>query len=345
MKQPLTLTAFMQATGDGIHIYDMGRRIGPIPLERFHAFEACQHPWPQPLQQQAWFATLFQPAGEKEPLIWFLRLPLDEQGKLIPAARDELLQILLAEGLEHGNKADRPTGSGNPYSFHPRDDRLAVFHAHASTDLGHPPSRYYDHARQYLSGELGWDQWPFVGLQGIADVAARLDKQTADSLAMAIPELPHEPFVALCQCLENSNPPASVTLAIDQRLAGNLGNIEETTAAIRGTALSNHPSGQRLVQRILDDPVATHPEVLAALSARAWERLKDATVRERFLERLAENRAGQPFFDQCLADLLFLPGMRAPLMESLRRQDRPPSLEQAVGRFFQNMVASPPDYS
>jgi len=341
VHRPLTLIGFLQTTGSDIHIYDMGRRINQIPIDCFYDFEEGRAPWPQPLQRQAWFATLFRPAGETEPLIWFLRLPLDEQGKLVPASRDELLQYLLEEGLD--DSKSEGSGAQNSYSFRPRDDRLAVFHAQASAALGQPPSHYYAHARQYFSGELGWDQWTFVGLQGIADIAARLDEPTIEELAKAVPSLPTEPFVALCQCLENSPLPAPLAQAIEQRLERNLAGkgtaIKETVATIRGIALSEDAQlARRLLRRVLENGISSHPEILAAISARAWEHLLDDGLRKRFLERLATNSAGQAFFDQCLADLLFLPGMRFPFLESLRNSERSPTLEEAIGRFFHHLT-------
>ena len=77
---------------------------------------------------------------------------------------------------------------------------MALFHALLSADLGLPPSRFYEHALDYFRGPPGWDQWSFVGYQGIADVACRHDDEP---LTTAIAHLPSEPLVALCHCLES----------------------------------------------------------------------------------------------------------------------------------------------
>ena len=76
-----------------ISVYEMGRRLKKIPLQTFTSFEQASQPWPYPLIRSAWFALAFTPAKKKQQdsavNIWFLKLPLDEQGKLIQIARDE----------------------------------------------------------------------------------------------------------------------------------------------------------------------------------------------------------------------------------------------------------------
>lgn len=77
--------------------------------------------------------------------------------------------------------------------------------------------------------------------------------------------------------------------------------------------------------------------MLSAISGRSWEDLQQQALAAAFLERLAGNREGQPFFDLCLADLLFIPGMRAPLLKALRNPNRSSALSRAVGGFFQSL--------
>lgn len=88
MEQISTITEFLETSGARLRFFDMGRRVDKISRDRFLQFEKTAIPYPFPLQQQAWFALLFQDkSSQLEPLIWFLRMPLDEQGKLLQAAR------------------------------------------------------------------------------------------------------------------------------------------------------------------------------------------------------------------------------------------------------------------
>ena len=145
---------------------------------------------------------------------------LDERGLLIPAERDYLLDRLL-ESAQARQRGDDPQAflRDNPHAFTPRDDRMALFHARLSADLGRPPSRFYGHALAYFHGSRGWDQWEFVGYQGIADVACRHDAEPLDA---AIERLPAQPLIALCHCLESQQIGDSLEVALRARLTRTL---------------------------------------------------------------------------------------------------------------------------
>ncbi len=344
MSKTPTITEFLESNSTRMRLFDMGRRVTKIPHEQFLKFEHCEISYPFPLQKKAWFGILFQDQ-KREPFIWFLHLPLDELGRIVPAARDDFLHQLLERINQnlHAEKDDQELVSAlkdNPYCFKPKDDRLAIFHAKASLALKQQTSKYYPHAHQYFSGDLGWDQWPFVGYQGIADIAVRLNEDNnSHYLSQAIPQLPASPFEALCHCLENVEITPEVTQALLDRVKQTLS--EETpalvilTSAIRGIAQSCSVNLRRaLLHAVLNRPDICSPDVLIAISGRAWEPLKEAEIGKLYLERLAENSAGQPFFSQCLADLLYLPGMREPLLKIIRNPERSERLSQAIGDMF-----------
>ncbi len=344
-----TITEFLEATGARLRIFDMGRRITRVSREQFLQFERTELPYPYPMQQQAWFALLFQDnKREIEPFIWFLRFPLDEQGKLLQAARDDFMHRLVErvgenlQAAESGEQLDAVL-KDNPYTFKPRDDRMAVFHAQATRQLKQSPSQYFEHAKQYFSGELGWDQWSFVGYQGIAEVASLQGESEMEKILVeAIPQLPDRPLEALCHCLENEPLSMAITQALLDRMHLQLSKPEPdvmlVAACIRAVACSKSRNLQReLMITALDHDCATKVELLAAISGRAWESLHDEEIRRRYLERLAENSEGQEFFNQCLSDLLFLPGMRAPLLGALRDPERSERLSQAIGALFQRI--------
>ena len=153
MNDPGTIYGFLRQTGAEALVLDVGRRVVEVPRRRFEAFEHTRQPYPLPFQQHAWFGVLFwRPTTREEPLIWFLKLPLDERGLLVPAARDAFLyQILdLAQtpttlGRDTAALADALAAS--PCTFRPREERLGVFHAKAARALHRPASRYYEPAR------------------------------------------------------------------------------------------------------------------------------------------------------------------------------------------------------
>jgi hypothetical protein len=344
-----TLMELLSGTGARLRLFDMGRRVVKIPRDQFLRFEKNQLPYPAPIGQLAWLALLFQPLkSAREPFVWFLRFPLDEQAKLSLAARDDFLHRLMerigTEPAEADEEGRIETAlEDNPYGFKPRDDRLAIFHARISHRLKKPASRYHDHARSYFSGELGWDQWSFVGYQGIADIAARLAEDDNERMLIdALPLLPVNPFEALCHCLENEKISPKLAAVLLDLTHSQLRREDPSTgyiaAAVRAISRSRSLTLKRqLISDVLASPAAESAGVLGAISGRAWETLTEDLLVVPFLERLANNSEGQLFFDQCLSDLLFIPGMREPLLKALRAPDRSLVLSQAVGAFFQTL--------
>jgi hypothetical protein len=356
---PLTISEFLEQTGAQAHFFDMGRRVVEIPSADMLAFERAEIPYPQPFLRSAWLGILFHYENDKDTHhIWFLKFPLDEQGLLQQAARDDFLRHTfekLGESLSKPAEKQTPQDvpeyipEDNPHGFTPREDRMASFHAKVAKQLGQAPSQYYQHAIDYftgdaLSSEKSFDQWNFVGLQGIADVAARLDEnKLAATLAAAIPQLPTTPFAALCSCLENENIDAALTGVIAARVEKALTEDDAITVAAGLRGLS-HSQDQAIVtqalQSTLAKPAGHDVEVLAAIAGRAWDALENASIRRMFLENLAQCEAGQRAFDHILSDLLFVPGLRQKLLQDLRSPDRSEQLTSAIGAFFQSVQAT-----
>jgi hypothetical protein len=340
MAQHTTLLEFLEDAGARVRVYDLGRRVVELEREMVLAFEKAAAPYPLPMQHKAWIA-LVQLVDDRtgEPVIWFLRLDLDEQGLLIQAERDYLLSRLLESAQARVEGADpQAMLRDNPYAFSPREDRMAQFHALLARDLGLPPSRFYAHALEYFSGKPGWGQWSFVGYQGIADVACR---HHGEPLSTAIAMLPGEPLVALAHCLENERLSAQLRDALLQRLDRELGeatpNAGIVAALIR--AVSRHaaePPVKTALHRVLDHPSGNNIEWLVAIAGRAWEALGDDDLLARFLERLAANDHGQAAFEHCIADLLSLPDQAARTRQALRSADATDTVRAAFARMTEH---------
>jgi hypothetical protein len=338
-----TISDFLQQTGNQFRVFDLGRRIVEVPVNEFMAFEKLEQPWPYPLQRSAWVGITFWPLTEQtgereaEQAIWFLRLPLDEQARLMQEARDGFLRRLLeiAEAKLDPDKPEPPNiMEDNPLVFRPREDRMAVFNARAAKTLGLPASKYYQHARDYMQGETGFDQWAFVGVQGLADFAMRLDE--ADNAAMlgkAVAQLPEEVLIPLCHALENVSLPGNVLQALQARLQENP-SLALQAAICRGVSFAGNAQRRQVFQQLLESEQGNEVELLAAIAARAWDSLKEEQTCLLFLERLASNVHGQEVFNEMLADLMFIPGMREPLFAGLRNPKRSEKLSQALDGLF-----------
>jgi hypothetical protein len=353
MQALATLSDFLESSGYRVQIYDMGRRVIPLSRDDFRDFERTRLPYPLPLRRQAWFGLLFHHRDESTAAstIWFLHFPLDEQAKLVLAARDDFMRQLLAGLGETADPAVRKARieaalQDNPYAFRPKPERMAVLHARVTASLQQPASQYYAHACDYFSGRLGWDQWSFLGYQGIADLAARLEQDdNRQRIKEAIPELPAAPLEALCHCLENVPVPADIASALLHRTQSTLQQFSPDpqilSACMRGIACSRATElRQRLFDKVLSHSLSRRGDLLVAISGRAWEALADHKLRERFLERLAENDQGKDFFDNVLNDLLYLPGTRQELLTSLKGQGHSKRLGKAIESFFAKLKST-----
>ncbi len=334
---PQTLSEFLQQIGAQVQFYDMGRRLVEIPAADMLAIERQQQAYPQPFLRSASLGVVFYDedgdGANSDQQIWFLKFPLDEQGLLQQAARDDFLRRLVAQMAEQAlakhdpgttqNPPDMP--EDNPHGFTPREDRMACFHAKVAKRLGQPASQFYAHAVDYFTGSNGFEQWRFVGLQGIADVAARLDEDdNLTTLVKAIPQLPITPFAALCSCLENEAIAPALSVALSARIAAALQETDTHIAAntvaatLRGLSYGNDQQTLTIALRsVLASDSGRNVEVLATIAGRAWQCLDQDDIRHAFLYNLALCDAGQGAFDNIMADLMFMPGLRQPLLNEL----------------------------
>lgn len=340
-----SLTDFFAQSGFQFRIFDMGRRITAIAADDFQAMENTQQPYPYPLQRQAWISLLgWQGDNSEKHFIWFLRLPLDEAGHIAYAARDDLLRRLVKiadQGLNGADEAALQSSmDDNPFGYKPADERMAVFHAKARKLLGLPASQYYAPARDYFAGQVALDQWNQLGLQGIADVAARLEEDdNARHLAEIIDSLPEVPFEAICQCLENEELDMYLSQAIARRATLNMTQQEpdagQIALCLRALSMSSSTGMRRnLIEQVLASDVGTDIQILVSISGRCWQDLEDAIVLHDFLTALARNSGGQEVFNKVLSDLFTIPGMRANIMTALRNPQRTDLLSDALGQFF-----------
>ena len=350
MQQQLeTITDFLVLSGFQYRIFDLGRKIQKISNQTFAAIELQQTPYPYPFQQKAWLAILFwDKQKQQEPVIWFLNFPIDELGLLKLESRDGFVRDLMSNigenmqaHLEGGIAKDSLKES--PFSFKPREDRLAMFHALATVELNEKPSQHYAPTQDYLSGKTGYDQWQFLGLQGISDVVARLSKDdNAATLASALAKLPDVPLDRFMQCLENVRYSGALSAAVTQRLTSEMkaDPVQSPLMASLLRALSGSEAKSerlRLISEVLSSNLRQEIEVLAAVSGRGWSDLKEAPLMQQFLEAAALQ--DQEVFNILLVDLMTIPDMRAKVLVGLRSPDRSTALSKRIGAFMGGVIS------
>ncbi|MBD3897685.1 DUF3549 family protein [Halomonas sp. ML-15] len=340
--QPIaTLTDFFDRSGAEVRLYHMGRRVTPCPLTTLAEFERGSEPWPAPWQSEARLACVFRLRPAQEPMIWFLALPLDEQGQLSAAPRDAFIQRLLetlgrsAERREAAQQADDIDNlmKDNPLAFTPTLALQAMLHARASADLDAPASQHHELAEEYLTGQRDHD-WQALGLQGLADVAVRHDAIQAERLAARLAALPTDVLQPLCYCLEHLALAPSLAAALRQcgERAAETGDLETLCACVRAVGASQTVAAA-WYSELLNDPAACGPDLLAAMAARGWEHLEDDERLPLFLTRLAEHPEAE--FSALARDLALIPRLRLPVLMTLRQAD-PGS---AIGQRLRGLTA------
>ncbi|WP_217517209.1 DUF3549 family protein [Vibrio metschnikovii] len=323
--QPIhTLTDLLQQSEVHYQIFDLGRRIQPVDAQQFHHIEQAKQPYPYPLQRQAHLAIVYWHQNQ-QPWIWFVKFNLDERGLLAQAEIGQFLSYVLeAMGSRltgELTEAQQQKLANNPYTFKPSEEKMAVIHSQIRRQLSLPSSQYYEHAQHYLTGDLGWDNWQTVGLQGISDICARLnDSNNSQLIINAIPHLPSPVLYALLGALEHNPLPDNLALALEEQLQTGVALPEYDlfllAALIRALSGGTQAQLDRRVDQLLDNPSRCHPEVLIAIAGRCWSALKDPGRAQRFLLRLAQS-GDQTLFNQIFADLVMLPELRVVLLPLL----------------------------
>jgi hypothetical protein len=109
MSQINTISEFLLQAGTDYRAFDMARGIRPLESPLFLDIESAIVPAPYPRQQHAWFGILFfNKQMSIEHYIWFVKLPLDEQGLVIGAARQQFLQIVVEAMGQSLGKQNNP---------------------------------------------------------------------------------------------------------------------------------------------------------------------------------------------------------------------------------------------
>ncbi|SON50330.1 DUF3549 family protein [Vibrio tapetis] len=327
-----TLTQLLENSGCQYNIYDLSRSVQPIAEDQFKRIEQAQQPYPYPIQRHAQIAIAYWNT-QKQPWIWFLKFELDERGLLKQSNIGNFIKYVLeAMGTRLGGEVSEEQQqklANNPYTFKPSDDKMAVFHSQLRASLDMPTSQYYEHAQQYFQGNLGWDNWQTIGLQGITDICARLNtEQNGVLVRKALKNLPTEPLYALLGALEHTSPlPDKLADRIHELTASEIHSdapdLFLLSALIRALSGAEKTTLTATVNDILTSPRLSHQEVLIAIAGRCWSALSDAKVAEQFLLRLAQT-GNQNLFNQLFADLVMLPELRMvflPLLHNTPNQE------------------------
>jgi len=347
MDYPKSLNALLESTGLKYRWINMGRGIRSINNELFDSIESCHTPYPWPLEYQAWFAlVVWNPGKDQQHTIWFFKLPLDEQGLIIPPARDTLItELLVMLGIltKKTSEATTQENQSSLYTFDPDDLQKAAIHAKVSKMLAEPPSAWFQTVSDYLSNEKSNITWSSLGLQGFADIAERVsEKQISSLIANALPWVDAPVFEALCNFLKNKKISTHLATAISTRLNQTLSNTQKEALPASffcsGTAATAQAeSNESIIQcinNVLASPAGSQTMVLQSIGLYCWTALKQGELMKVYLDKLASLPNGQAVFNQQVADLMFVPDMRSLVLAQFRNPERSEKLGISIGGFM-----------
>lgn len=332
MTEITTLSQFLTTAKTQFQVYELGRRVQHIDMLAFHQIESLVTPYPYPIQGHAQFAIVFWNESQQH-FIWFLKLPLDEQGLLSPAPRSQFIEMVLTalgqDPTQPLTDEQQDRLANNPFSFKPSQEKLAVFNALVRKQLGLSASIQYEFAVQYLSGQIAASEWQHIGLQGLSDVCVRLGELDHEQQLLAsFDNSAIEVQIALCQCLEHLH----LTEALANKLYDKFVAAPPGYQAYYLRALASHTELSQQALAHLQQTERLEANELISIAGRNWTVLKQELSRSIYLEALA--RQPQAFFNQIFADIVAIPSLRNHLLGELRNPNRSVQLSQAIGGLF-----------
>lgn len=339
-QAPVTLTSLFKESGTALRVYDLGRRLRRLSNDEFERIEALQTPYPTPYLHHAFIALmLWNPSDRKQNAVWFLKLPLDEQGFMIPAVRDDILNRLLSNVQSSQNGVPiEDSLKDNPFMFKPSDEKMAVFHARAAKDAGESVSIHYEAVEQFIAGQQA--DWTGLSLQGLADYVIHMEKTPAEStLAPRLSSLPDGFLAQLLGLLEHARIGEALSTAlvtmIETCLAEKQSDPLKIALLLRALSGTENPEMLRKsIERVLSDNNGLNIEILSAIATRAENALMNPAILNRFLDRLANSDAGQNGFSRVLAELMYLPIHRVLIVQALRQTEISSALAAATDQMF-----------
>lgn len=340
-----SISEFLLHAGTEYKVFDIGRRLTIIDNQSFLDIESGNAYAPLPRQQHAWFGIVFwNKQSSTEHYIWFVKLPIDEQGLVVTAARNHFLDIIVdALGqsiIEDTEKAQ--TLPDNPYSFVPNQALLAQFNALVKHTLSQPLSDEAKQVEAYIQAPQLVD-WQQLSMQSVADFAFslpthshqyRLEEAFVNNVSL-YSDVFLNTFMEMLEYVPLSKPVETFVL---QRFFQKAHFDDINLAALR--ALSCNEFNKQLhceLKSILSKDISTRLDVLSVIAARHYEQM-DNELLTLFLTQAAkadesEGHAGA-LFSGFFSDLVQVPKLRRQVLTLLRSHDRPAVLAKAFNQLF-----------
>ena len=341
MSQINTISEFLLQAGTDYRVFDMARGIRAHGSQFFLDIESAAVPAPYPRQQHTWFGVLFfNQKMSHERYIWFVKLPLDEQGLVIGAARQQFLQIVVEALGRSLDKQNNPNNQlpENPFTFVPNQQQLADFNSIGRVELDMPISEHLDLVEEYLTNPKRHD-WRAIPLQGIANFTASLQHIKSRHLLIThfstlAPDMQH----ALCASLENHQIDENVSSVLIKWYHQDMNDEKRLHSVLRGLCQSKARSEvNSFISLILGSENGQTSTGLMLIAARHWRCMKEPEILALFIEQLAICK--DETFIGLYSDLVQIPEIRKPMLDVLRWSEKSPQLSKAIGQLFGQKIS------
>ncbi|RDV24392.1 DUF3549 family protein [Alteromonas aestuariivivens] len=338
-----SISEFLLHAGTNFRILDLGRGVVPVSGQEFLDMENGLIAPPRPRQQHGWYAILFwNGQASEQHYIWFIKLPLDEQGKIVSAARNHFLQIIVDALGNRISKNDSASSKlpDNPYSFVPNQTLMAQFGAVARKLLNHPPCAGYLDVESYVRDPETHD-WNALSLQAIADFAARINRAQGDWVVKHFDSYSTSFQLALLNALESSSLPEPISMLLQRKLLSeDKEPLDDAMELASLRALSAYTDAHELthfLQQYITKKEDLSLDHLSVLAARHYRHF-DTKLTRLYFEEVAKSDEKLGYngelFTGLFSDLVQIPELRAEVLALLRSPERSPLLANAFGRVF-----------
>ncbi|MDT0593689.1 DUF3549 family protein [Glaciecola petra] len=333
-----TLSEFLLQAQTQYLVFDLGRGIRKIDNQVFFEWENQQEACAFPRQNHVWLCIVFW--NEKlshERYIWFVKLPLDEQGLIIPASRDQFLEIIvqaLGKELEH-NEDKQAKLPENPFVFTPSQQQLADCNAliRASIGIIATPS---EKALQYIKAPKIQD-WSVLSVQEIADLICFADKNTQASIAQQLPHFAPPVLSCLFASLENNIVEDCLLNAL---IAYHENSNDVTLSTLCLRAMSFQPNDRciKYVKNIVLNNNDISLDTCVVIVGRFWQLCEDDNFLVALMHKIATIDESAELFKSLYADLVKIPSIRTAMLGFIRNEKRSDAVANAIGHLFNTQL-------
>lgn len=327
-----TISEFLLEAGTEYRIIDMGRGFNLLDNQLFLEIENGIQRAPRPRQQMLWLGVLFwNKSLSKQHFIWFIKLPLDEQGMVVGAQRDQFLNIVIeALGTELLQDDSEKSLPENPFVFTPNQSQLADFNSYARVLLDLKPGQFYPAAKNYIA-RPDLNNWQDVALQGLSDVIFYLNLEHNEQ--HIIQQFDHYDELVqstILASLENVRLPSSLADFLFALLQNTRPEEKLFIPLLR--ALTQYQDKTKLrenLQSLLESRLSSGDHLIV-LAGRHWALCEDYT----FLTLFMEEASRLDLLPALYADLVQIPALREIMLQRLRDPQRSEILTQGINQIF-----------